>query len=277
MTGWMARRRRGAIQHWIVALRRLVRRYAAGDYRATLAPFRTAPPEVRDLAASLGRMAHTIDTRDRDLRLAAARHAALARELNHRVRNNLQILLSYLHLAERATLGEEGKRVLADATLRVSAIALMHRLLYDSGELATLAAPDLLGELCAMVERQGVSGRDVLMDCDIADIALDIDTAVPLALFVIEAATELGAACPGEGPSRVSLSLTRLGPQAHLEARSAGTCETVVVAGEDTLARAIARQLGGRLEALPAPATGLVLIFSPRGADSEENLLPQEH
>ncbi|MFQ3666371.1 MAG: sensor histidine kinase [Sphingomonadaceae bacterium] len=275
MTARRAPPPRGATQRWVAALRRLVARYAGGDYRADLSRFRAAPPEVRDLVASLGRMAHAIDSRDRALKEAAEREASLARELNHRVRNNLQILSSYLSLEAASATSADARQALEAANLRISAIALMHRLLYDGGNIARLAAPELLGELCRLLERQGVAGRAVRMDCAIAELSLDLDTAVPLALLAIEAATALGEVCPGDGPNAIALTLSEENQTVAFEARALGACRDAAI-GEAPLVRAIARQLGGSLQLLRPPAPGLLLTFPHRPGRSNEILEPEE-
>jgi two-component sensor histidine kinase len=247
-----------AILRWISDLRRLAEEYAQGSYRAPLDRFRNAPREMRDLAASLGQMARTIDARDRDLRGALAQQEALSRELHHRVRNNLQMLASYLALAERRVEGA-GRVALADAQVRVAAIALMHRLLYDRGDLASLPANGLLHELCTLLERQGAVAGQFHLDCaaDVPD--LGIDTAVPVALWLIEAASALAEVASADA-MRMTIALVAERPgQMRLTARA----PAIAVPQPTLLMEAIARQLGGTFEpiAFSDRSCGFALSF----------------
>lgn len=239
---WLGTNR--AILRWISDLRRLAEEYAAGSYRAPLDRFREAPREVRDLAASLGQMARTIDARDRDLRRALGQQAALSRELHHRVRNNLQILASYLALAERRVEGGPGRVALADARVRVAAIALMHRLLYDSGDLATLPARTLLQELCTLLERQGRVAGGFHLDCAADAPDLGIDTAVPVALWLIEATSALAEVAGGDA-ERMRVGFVGEGPGAT---RLAVTAPADTAPEPTLLMEAIARQLSGGID-----------------------------
>ncbi|MFN7177306.1 MAG: sensor histidine kinase [Thermaurantiacus sp.] len=235
-----------AILRWISDLRGLAGEYAEGSYRAPLDGFRSAPREVRDLAASLGQMARTIDARDRDLRGALSQQEALSRELHHRVRNNLQMLASYLSLAERRVEPGPGRVALADARVRVAAIALMHRLLYDSGDLASLPARGLLQELCTLLERQGALAGQFHLDCaaDVPD--LGIDTAVPMALWLIEAASALADAARPDA-TRINIDLVADAPGAM---RLLATAPVLATPRSTLLMDAIARQLAGTLQAV---------------------------
>lgn len=235
----------GIILRWIDQSRRLAGAYARGDWGASLAGFDQAPREFRDLAASLGRMARATQHRDRALLAALDRQRALSLELHHRVRNNLQMLSSYLAIAERDAPGPEGAAALAAARLRVAAVALMHRLLYDRGDLGTLPAAGLLRELCLLIERHGAGTPSYEGDAGAADLGLDIDTAVPLALWVIEAVDTLGG--PGARGLRVRLRSDRPGRLDIRVQAAAGQAP----AEPGPLLRAIARQLGARMSDQP--------------------------
>jgi hypothetical protein len=259
----------GAILRWIVRLRMLADAYAGGAYRTSLAPYRTAPLEFRALAASLGQMARTIDNRDRELRQAVEQQALLTRELHHRVRNNLQILASYLSLAERKAGADSGVEALAAARLRIGAIALMHRLLYDSGDLARLPAGQLLEELCRLMERHLGLALPLGLDCDSEGAVMDIDTAVPLALWAIEAVTAL---CADGSARQLALRLEADAPgQLRLRVAARGPHTGAVMPGQ--IMHAIARQLGASMEAGPGDSgehSFSLLLPLDRRADKEK-------
>lgn len=254
------------ILRWVSALQNLSAEYARGNYRARDESFGEAPREIRDLAASLYRMARTIDHRDRTLHEAVARQKALARELNHRVKNNLQIVISLLTMQGRAMANADGRAALADARLRVDALALVHRLLYATDELSTISTRDLLGDVCALVKQHhAVPG--VSLNCEVADVALDIDRAIPLTLWLVEALSD--ALMRGAERQRsVDIRVTM--------APHAGRLEVTVIdnagAGPEDrthvhrLLAAIGRQLGGNVEIDVGPDAVHVTLGLPRFA-----------
>lgn len=260
----------GIILRWIDESRRLAGAYAQGDWAASLAGFAEAPREFRDLAASLGRMARATQQRDRALNAALARQRALSLELHHRVRNNLQMLASYLALAERDAPAPEAHMALAAARLRVAAIALMHRLLYDRGDLARLSAAGLVQELCLLLQRHGAGSPAFRPDPHADDALLGIDTAVPLALWLIEAVTALG------GPEAEGLAVTlSAGRHGRLRVTASAKAPAGVIAPEPgPLLRAIARQLGAGPGPGPGPEDYALAIELPTDRPAAPEMNP---
>lgn len=253
---------RWGILRWLHTLRHLAGEYARGNYRARVHSFEDAPQELRDLAASLYRMAHTIDQRDRDLQESMTRQKRLARELNHRVKNNLQVVISLLSVQGRTRPRQSAPAALADARLRVGALALVHRLLYETDELAEVSAERLIGELCRLVE-QHHGPEDVRMECDIAPVFLGIDSAVPLTLWTVEVLSDaLERAIRCTRPACIDLTLQSEGAAMYIEVRDDVGSE--VDTDERTALRrlltAIGQQLGGTIyleSSATASITGL--------------------
>lgn len=83
---------------WFPRLQQLARRIALGDFGANDPGFRAAPAEIASLADDLHEMARSLEQHEDDLREALESRIAITREVNHRVRNNLQIVVSLLSL-----------------------------------------------------------------------------------------------------------------------------------------------------------------------------------
>ena len=107
------------------------------------------------------------------------------RELNHRVKNNLQIVASLLRLQARRVDNEETKKVLNETISRILSISVTHQLLSQTGEesvslmevLRTVKnnaiQPFLKPELKLNLELQG---DDIIVDTDIASsVALTVN------------------------------------------------------------------------------------------------------
>ncbi len=179
---WVGARR--LVLRWLLALQRLALHFAGGDYRHRPVSFADAPREIRSVAASLYRMSGAVNERDRRLRDALERQRLLAREVHHRVKNNFQVVMSLLSLQSARLDDENARAAIEQARRRIGALALVHRLLYDSGELASVSSRALLGALCDQLQPKPATR--LTLHCEFDDVPLDIDSAVPLTLWLVE-------------------------------------------------------------------------------------------
>ena len=111
---------------------------------------------------------------------------ATIREVHHRVKNNLQTIASLLRIQARRSDSDEARRALAEATERVSSMAVVHDLLAGSDEelvdfadaartVVDLVRRGLVGELSGIeVHVEGQTG------------SVDAHTATSLALALAE-------------------------------------------------------------------------------------------
>ncbi len=90
-----------------------------------------APTEFRLLGEGMSEMAAAIQERDRNLREAIAQKTMLVREVHHRVKNNLQIVMSLLSLQAGRVRDPAATEALRQARARINALALVHRILYE--------------------------------------------------------------------------------------------------------------------------------------------------
>jgi two-component sensor histidine kinase len=176
---------------WLYRLQRRAAAYGAGHYR--FRDVRTAedsPRELADLAISLDLMAARISERDASQRkLVKAREDAV-REIHHRVKNNLQIVTSFLSLQSRQVQDPAARSALASARFRIDALSLVHQTLYQHERLETVKVqPFLDGLLTHMAGAMGLDEQEVEMKWSIDEAELPSDAAIPLALFTVEAVT----------------------------------------------------------------------------------------
>jgi two-component sensor histidine kinase len=110
----------------------------------------------------------------------------LLKEVNHRVKNSLQVVASLIHL-EAAHLGtSEPATAMRGAASRVSAIAAVHERLYTDNDLSTVSLSAFLGDLCGDLG-QALGCSDI--ELDLAPANVPTDMALPLALIVNELVT----------------------------------------------------------------------------------------
>jgi len=135
----------------------------------------------------------------------------LLQEIHHRVKNNLQVISSLLELQSGHVSDEGAREMLRDSQNRIHSMALAHERLYAGEDLAQIDLRDYIEDLCGRLVHSQVADRGmVTLHTDVADLSLDVATAIPLGLIVNELVTNaLKHAFPDEhgGSIRVSLQL----------------------------------------------------------------------
>ena len=102
----------------------------------TRVPFIPYPTPMRDVSERLvGAVNMLVDVSER--KQAEANQRVLLDELNHRVKNNMQMLHAMLRAAAREAQSAEARAVLTDAGQRLGAMAAAQQVLYDAGNTVT--------------------------------------------------------------------------------------------------------------------------------------------
>ena len=179
------------VTRWIVYLRRISATYRSGHY--SIRPMlENAPSEFQSLGGALADMAAAIQERDKSLREAIAQKTMLIREVHHRVKNNLQIVISLLNLQAQQFHDPAAQIALRQAQIRINALALVHRILYEIEDQTSISLKRLLRDLVEQVyEGMGAEHHNLRLDLDIADRRVSGEAAVPIALFTVEALTNI--------------------------------------------------------------------------------------
>jgi two-component sensor histidine kinase/DNA-binding NarL/FixJ family response regulator len=122
---------------------------------------------------------------ERKLKEALEHQQVLVKEINHRVKNSLQLVASMLNLqaGEDASIAQR----LQDASSRITAIARAHDRLYRSPQIDKIELGQYLKDVCA-------DFAEVMPHCDVvceagAQILMATDRAIRLALLVTELVT----------------------------------------------------------------------------------------
>jgi two-component sensor histidine kinase len=132
----------------------------------------------------------------------------LLKEVHHRVKNNLQIVISLLNTQTDFLDSPSALNAIQDSRERMQAIALIHQKLYQQDESTLIDMHSYIHELVShLVSSFSNMGR-IYFDLEIENIELDVSQAVPLGLVLNEAITNaVKYAFPkgGHGTVRVRL------------------------------------------------------------------------
>lgn len=121
------------------------------------------------------------------MRRALAEKEALLLELQHRVKNNMQIVVSLLNLQSQGITQPELKRRHDELGNRIRALALVHEMLTDSRSMAGIDLADYIVRLCGQLQSFHQDGRrPVELRFRLDPVIADMDRAVPLGLIVNE-------------------------------------------------------------------------------------------
>jgi two-component system, sensor histidine kinase PdtaS len=111
----------------------------------------------------------------------------LLKEVHHRVKNNLQTVVSLLE-SQSAYLQDDALLAIQDSQNRVFAMSLIHQKLYQSENVASINMRQYLPELINYL-RVGFNIKSIDFNLAIAPVDLDVSQAIPVGLIVNEAVT----------------------------------------------------------------------------------------
>src|ERR1044072_7340237 len=225
---------------------------------------RHARDEVHQLNTSLE---ERVQRRTGDLARARDRAELLLAEVNHRVANSLSLVASLVKLQSNAAPDKAAKDALAETQARIYAVASVHKRLYASGDVRSVALDEyltsLLEQLQTSMRDEGVGAS---LTYDLEPIELPTDASINLAVVVTEWVTNaFKYAYPGRG-GEVRVSLKRLAEgraELAVEDDGVGRNESVKGTGLGTrIVRAMAQTMGAEIQYLArAPGTAARLIF----------------
>jgi two-component sensor histidine kinase len=156
----------------------------ARDFTEDTSDFLTAS------AALIGAVLRYTARPDEEARLMIAvaetqRREVLLREMQHRVKNNFQLILSSISLQKRRYQGPEALRALDHVANRINAISLAHDQLAPRHEGQIVRLSYYIRALCNAIREQ-VENVEIEVECD--ELELSIDRALPVGLILNESA-----------------------------------------------------------------------------------------
>jgi two-component sensor histidine kinase len=220
--------------------------------------------ELEDLRALNER--RDLERAKRALEAEVAQKELLLKEVNHRIKNSLQIVASILHLQRGHVQNAEAHAALQDASARVRAIAAVHERLYAGKDIRTVPLGAFLASLCSNIG--DALGRADAVRVDPASVEVPTDVAIPLALIVNELLTN--ALKYGRAPyhvvlkapeGRLVLAISDAGPGPAKDERRKGLGSQIV--------EALTRQLAATIETFHRAEGYLVQLTVPLHASAK--------
>lgn len=133
------------------------------------------------------------------------------REMDHRTRNNFQIVTSLLTLQGSRSSNPEVKRALGEAAERLKAVAAVYDALTPSSQgLATVRLQDQLQEICDQI-RRGILPDGIVLETEFEPILVPHETGVALGIVVNELVTNACKHAFGDGGGTIRVRALRDG------------------------------------------------------------------
>lgn len=228
---------------------------------------KAAEVRVRDRRDDLEQV---VEARTHELTLALEQKTALLHEVDHRVKNNLQLISSLLLLQNRRVTDPTLKASLKGMLGRVNAIATVHRRLFQSEDVERFDVSAFIRDMVA--DLMGSAMRDdIAVQLDLERVDIAAAKAAPFALVVNELLTNaLRHGFPEGHGGRILVGVTRQDGEFRIEITDNGV-------GMDrdnkpsgfglTIVQLLCQQLKAKWETTDAePGTRVIVLLPVNGA-----------
>ena len=163
----------------------------------------------------------------------------LLKEIHHRVKNNLQIIISLLKLQSKFVYDPRDLDIFNKSRSRVETMSLIHEKLYKSKDISQIDIGNYLKDLVShLLQAYSVNSAKIEFKINAEKILMSIDTAIPCGLIVNELINNiLKHAFPDGYKGKIELNLRRSDENVVLEVtdNGIGIPETFDVDNSDSL------------------------------------------
>ena len=167
---------------------------------------------LNDLTQRVTETYQELDTAREDLTAAVSERETLIRELYHRTKNNMQVIMSMLSL-KASHLGHEPivNQLVTDIRQRIYAMALVHEKLYKGSNLTEINMREYMEELTDyLLAGNGRGDRRIRKAVSIENIDFFLDAAIACGLIVSELlSNSLKHGFPEDQDGTISISLSK--------------------------------------------------------------------
>lgn len=144
----------------------------------------------KNLEADVERKTRQLRKALKKIEAALNEKEVMLHEIHHRVKNNMQIIVSLLRLQSRQIKQEDIKELCNVSYNRIMSMALIHEILYRSKDLAGIDFCEYVRRMTShlfFVYKDRVGDTELKIEID--DINLDINNAIPCGLIINELVT----------------------------------------------------------------------------------------
>lgn len=205
---------------------------------------------------------------EEEIRSTLEEKVVLVKEIHHRVKNNLQIISSLLHIQSSGTNDEKLISFMKESEYRIQSMSLVHEKLYQSDLMATIDFEEYIRTLAErLIYNYGVY-ENIKLKLLIDPLMLSINTAIPCGLIINEMLTNsIKYAFPENKKGTISIVLNVINGLVRLNIKDNGIglpldfdikqCDTLGF----KLIRILTEQINGKIEIISEKGTSCALSF----------------
>jgi two-component sensor histidine kinase len=195
----------------------------------------------------------------------------LVREVHHRVKNNLQTIMSLLELPADSIRMDPLSAIQASQN-RIFATSLLHQKLYQGNNMSSVNMGIYIPELIHYLREVFQTGRRIELKTKIDPIDLEISQAVPIGIIINEVVTNaIKHAFPSQSEkSMISISLSMIDKNsAMLKISDNGIGVPPELTAQKSglgfrLVSELTKDIDGTMEVVSGPGTTVSILFTPR-------------
>jgi two-component sensor histidine kinase len=197
----------------------------------------------------------------------------LLKEIHHRVKNNMQVIISLISIQSSYTKDDDALSLFEEAKNRIHSMALIHEKMYLTGDLTSIDIQDYITDLTNDLIRTYTINCEIFLDINIYKSMFIIDTLIPLGLLLNEIISNaLKYAFIGAENGRMVIHLS-FDPEANIYTLLVGDngigMPLELLETEDgtlglELVKIFVEQLDGEIQRLATKGTMFEIKFPPR-------------
>jgi PAS domain S-box-containing protein len=116
---------------------------------------------------------------------------SLLKEVHHRVKNNMQIILSLLSIQMKDIKSEEIQNILKESQNRIMSMAIVHESIYKTDNFAEINMDNFVRTLYAQISQSYQMKKNIKIEFDLEKLFVTLDSSVPLAIILNEVFTNI--------------------------------------------------------------------------------------
>ncbi|HOV15665.1 MAG TPA: histidine kinase dimerization/phosphoacceptor domain -containing protein, partial [Spirochaetota bacterium] len=130
-------------------------------------------------------------TIENELKKSIAEKEILLKELHHRTKNNMHIIMSFLNIQARNLEDKKSLSIIKSAISRIQSMSLVHQKLYNSINLSSVDLKDYIESLINQIVVSYNDNQNVKISYDIDRVFLNIDKSITIGLVINEIVTNI--------------------------------------------------------------------------------------